>query len=192
MINRLARFATFAAIVAFTTLGCAKPLPAPPRIPEVAKIEPAPKPTVTSYTLDLSGGWVLVEATPMEGDEPQRIAEYTFNVTDELAFATYIVAMKLDENQPTSTFYKGMIEAANSRDENEVKVVGQRMVKHGEHEGYEVLEARKLEGGIALVLSVAVTDGKVGYLASCGGNITHGEEVIAACKPLIKSFRIGK
>jgi len=192
MTSKLTRFTVLAAILTLATLGCAKQAPlavAPPSAPTV-KVEPKVETPARGYSVDLVDGWKLVEESEMEGDEPQRIAEYENEVSETLHVATYVTAFKIDGT--AAEFYEGMKAAANGRDEKNVKVIGQRMSRHGEHEGYEVLEARRVPGGVALILSVCVTDGKMGYYVTCGGNIKYGDEVLATCKPFIKSFRIGK
>jgi len=195
MITKLAKFATFAVLAAFTTLGCARqdrsaPI-APMTPPVVVRVAPA-LPKVASKEWSLNAiGWKLVDEAPMEDDEPVIVARYTKTVGENVDVIAQVVASKLDKKS-AATFYDDMKEAANGRDSKKVKVIGQRVAKHGEHDGYEVLELRKLDGGIAVVLSCAITDGKVGYLVVCGGDAANSKDVLETCKSLIGSFRVSK
>ncbi len=192
MLSKLSRFATVAAIAAFASLGCARQVqpaaPTPP--PAVVAPPPPPAPSVAKgYTMS-APGWVVTQEDEMEGDEPQRVAEYELKVNEDLSFAAYVEQMKLDVVDSV-TFLEKMREEANGNPA--MKVIGQRMTKVGALDAYEVLYALKLEHGIALVLGLFVTDadGKAFYV-TCGGNIKLGEDVLKACKPLIKSFRYAK
>jgi hypothetical protein len=190
MLNKLA--ASFAVLL--LAAGCAKPAPAlapkPAPAPPVAKAEA--KPAVAPWSIGPVDGWVVVEENELEGDEPMDVAEYEKQVSDDLTVSTYVAAKKLTAKE-SEGFLDMMREQANGRDPELVRVLGQRMTKVDGHEAYELLEARRItQTGVAIIVTLTVSDGKVGYIVSCGGNAKSGDAVLAACKPFIKSFSTGR
>lgn len=190
MLNKLSNFAL--AAVLFVSLGCARqyqPMPPPAAPPTQVALPPAPAPAAKHYSVG-APGWVLVEESEMEGNEPQRVAEYEYKASDDLSFGAYVTEMKLDAVDAV-TYLEKMREEANSSDR--IKVIGQRMTKAGGLEAYEILTALKLERGVAIVLGIFVTDpeGRAFYV-TCGGNIVAADAVLTACRPFIRSFRIGE
>ncbi len=188
MINKLVVLAVAAAL---SSIGCAKQAP-PVRQPELAShVDPAPasiaKPSA-GYSVSLTGGWTLVEQVAMEGDEPQRVAEYELKVREDLELAAYVVQTKLDKDD-AAKFLDMMREEVEHTEG--VKLIGQRMAKHGAVEAYESLTAMKVSQGVALILAASLVDGKGnGFFVTCGGNIKDGETVLEACRPFIKSFSV--
>jgi hypothetical protein len=164
------------------------------RSPEPAPhVEPTPVPPVkasSGYSVSLDGGWTLVEQTPMEGDEPQRVAEYELKLSEDLELGAYVMRMKLDKDEASKFLDRMKEEAAHT---DGIKLLGQRMVKHDDVEAYESLTAMKMAHGVALVLAISIVDDKGNaFFVTCGGDIQGGETVLEACRPFIKSFVIAK
>ncbi len=196
MINKLTTFAAFAAIAALTTVGCARQVTtvptAPASPPTIVRVAPPPAPART-WHLDNVPGWTLAQRVKFdETDEnPQVVAKFEAVVGEGVDVTALVVVSALDE-EAASTYLKDMYEAATTRDKEKVKILGLRKEKHGEADALEVLEIRRLEDGVGVMLSAALTDGKSGFFIVCGGDAQEGEAVLEACKPLVKSFRAGK
>lgn len=143
-----------------------------------------------NWTFGAVEGWMPVKEADLKDDEASIVAEYERQLNSDLTVSTYLVAKRLTAEEVKS-FLEDIQAEASSRDERKAKMLGQRMAKLGDVDSYEVLEVRRIGvNSAALVLSVAVTDGKVGYLASCGGNVRSGELVLAACKEFLATFRV--
>lgn len=188
MISKFSKLVVLAAVAAFAFVGCARQA-SPVVPPAVAHVTPASPKPAKGYSVGPAVGWNLVEESEMEGDEPQRVAEYEYSL-DELHLSAYVIQMRLTSAE-TLNFLETMKEEANHSEV--AHVLGQRMVKHGDLDSYEVLAALKMEQGISLVLAVVITDadGHAFYVA-CGGDINGGEAILNACQPLIKSFHVVK
>lgn len=197
MINKLTRFAAFAAIAALTTVGCARqvtavPPTAPAGPPVIVRVAPPPTPART-WHLDNVPGWTLAQRASFDetDKDPQVVAQFEAQVGEDVAVIALVVVSALDE-EAASTYLRDMHEAATTRDKTKVKILGVRKEKHGDVDALEVLELRRMDDGVGVMLSAALTDGKSGFFIICGGNAEEGDAVLETCKPLVRSFRAGK
>ncbi len=173
------------AIASFVFLACNKtatPVVVPP-VSVVTPPLPSPKLPVAAWSLDTSDNWKRVHEAPLS-DEPTMLARFESHEHDAVA---YVVGQKLLDGA-AKTFYADVAEAANDRPN--ARVVKDRKTVLAGREAYEVIDVRKRSDGVSIVISVAVSDGVIGYLVSCGGDLEEADEIMPPCQELVESFKI--
>lgn len=180
-------------VIAAASAGCSRPpvkQPAPPVAAPEAKVEapaPAPKPTA-SFTLDLSGGWQPLVRRPFDPDdnELQLIAVFENEVAEDVTIMAGVQAVALDASE-ADTFRSDIRDLALEREDS--YLVKERSFKLGDLDAWEFMDVRMTEHGPKAAVSVAVTDGKVGYVVACGGDMKDSQAFVPVCRKIVESFR---
>ncbi len=194
------KFVTVAALAALTLVGCAKqptsgpvvakPNPAQPEPPKFNAAKPVePKKPVPPFTLEASDGWSLVNYVPLKAEdtEPQLIAIFERDLDEEVSVRAGVIAGNLPADEADS-YIEDIRAAAHSR--SNAKVLKERIFKIGTLRAYELIEARIVPAGPQIYVTLATTDGKVGYVISCGGDAEQAERVLPVCAELVEGFRL--
>lgn len=184
--------------LALSFLGCAKhssaPLVAtPPSQPEPPKFNAAKpeKPSKPSppFTISARDGWSLVNYVPLKPEDksPQLIAIFENDLDEEVSVRAGIIAGNLPDDEVDS--YLDDIRAS-AHDRENAKVLKERIFKLGTLRAYEFIEGRVTSAGPQIFVSLAVADGKVGYMVSCGGELPVAERILPVCAEFVEGFRI--
>lgn len=192
------KFVTVAALAALALVGCAKQVPSGPVVaaptrPEPPKFDAAkpvePKKPVPPFTLTVSDGWSLVNYVALAPDatDPQLVAIFEKDLDEEVSVRAGIIAGNLPEDEVDS-YLDDIRAAANSRPN--AKVLKERIFKLGSLRAYEIIEARDVPSGPQIHVTLGTTDGHVGYVVSCGGDIEQAERVLPACAEFVEGFRV--
>lgn len=192
------KFIAIAALAALSLVGCAKqsagPLvakqaptqPEPPKF-NAAKPEKPSKPA-PPFSLEVVDGWNLVNYVPLTADatEPQLVAIFERDLDEEVSVRAAVIAGNLTADEADS-YLDEIRETAHSREN--AKVLRERIFKLGTLRAYEMIEAR-VSHGPQVFVTLAVTDGKVGYVVSCGGEVENAERVLPVCADFVEGFRV--
>lgn len=197
MFKKIAFVVAFAAL----TLGCHKHPTAHlvAKTPEVAAEPEPPKFEVVKpkavvpppFTLQSMDGWSLVNYTALPPDEKesQVIAIFENDLDEELSVRAAVIASNLNEEE-ASSFLDEIRELAHSRDN--AKVLKERIIRLDGVRAYEFLEARITSAGPQIFVTLATTNGKLGFVMSCGGSMEEAERVLPVCADFVEGFRIRK
>lgn len=189
------KFVTIAALAALTLVGCAKQPTSGPVVAKPTPVQPEPtkvaepKRHVPPFTLESTDGWGLVNYVPLPADasDPQLIAIFEKDIDDEVSVRAGVVAANLSEGDAES-YLEDIRSATHNR--SNVKILKERIFKVGTLRAYEVIEARAAAAGPQIFVRLATTDGHVGYLVSCGGELEHAAKVLPVCAELVEGFRL--
>lgn len=192
------KFVIITALAVLTLVGCTKqsltgPVMAKPNPVEPPKFNAAnpvkPKMAVSPFTLEASDKWSLVNYVPLSVDatDPQLIAIFERDLDEDVSVRAGIVAGNLTDDD-VDTYLEEIRIAAHSR--SNVKILKERIFKIGMLRAYELIEARAVPSGPQIYVTLATTDGHVGYVISCGGDLEQAERVLPVCAELVEGFHL--
>lgn len=197
MFKKLALVITLAAL----TLGCQKQPTGPivAKTPEVAAKPEPPKFEVVKpkkaapppFSLEATDGWSLVNYVELAPDEkePQLVAIFENDLDEETSVRAAVIGANLTA-EDASSFLDDIRTQAHSRDN--VKVLKERVIRVDGLRAYELLEARVTSAGPQVHVTLAVTNGKLGFVITCGGSMEDAERVLPVCAEFVEGFRVRK
>jgi len=199
MFISMQKLVVIAALSALSLVGCAKqstaplvakPVPNQPDPPKFNVVKPEkPSKPAPPFKLEAVDGWNLVNYVALTPDakEPQLVAIFERDLDEEVSVRAGIIAGNLSEDDADS-FLDDVRVSAHNRDD--AKVLKERIFKLGELRAYEMIEGRMTGHGPQIHVTLAVSDGKVGYVVSCGGNFEDAERVLPVCAEFVEGFRV--
>ena len=198
MLNAIKKFA-LAAAVAVLSISCAKPGPIAPKPPEIAvKPEPPkfqaampqPNKPAPPFSIQAVDGWNLVNYSPLGADEPEPklVAIFENALDEETSVRAAIIQANLNAEEAEG-FLEEVRTEAHNRDN--ARVLKERITKLGNLRAYEIIEVRAQGRGPQLFVTLVVTDGKLGFVVTCGGSgFEEAERTLPLCAEFVESFRV--